>query len=298
MPAFARLLVASACLLIAPLAAAADELPADTSTITSLAAEQARRLVATRSPLALLDLSGLTTLDADAARALAGFEGGDLILNGLTALDAETATALAKIKVNELCLHSLTTLDADTAEALAGARAWDGELPKLAKLDAETAKALTQGVSARVRLGGLTALDAETARALVGSKRWTPVLPSLTALDAETARALAESNGLELDGLATLDAETAKALAAFKGQRLSLNGLQRASLGAIQALEKNPAVSGKFRGLGDRLYLLHRLYLLRYEIAALVGTVLFLALAAFAVWHIRRPRDATDRADR
>jgi hypothetical protein len=106
-------------------------------------------------------------------------------------------------------------------------------------------------------------------------------LNGLTTLDAATAKALAELKGLGLDGLTSLDAATAKALAEFKGQRLNLRGLQRASFGAVRALRQNP-----------RIYMLNHWYLLRYQIAALVGTVVFVVMAGVVVWYSRRQRTA------
>ena len=82
-------------------------------------------------------------------------------------------------------------------------------------------------------------------------------------------------------GLTTLSDEAAKALAQHTGQVLYLNGLDRASFGAVRALRKNP-----------RVEMPNHWYLLRYDIAALVGTVLFLVLAGFAVWYVRRQSDA------
>jgi hypothetical protein len=185
MLALTRLMLVSACLLMAPLVVMADELPEDTDKITSLTPEQAKRLVAE------------VTVDG-------------LSLNGLTTLDATTANALAEFK-GDLTLSGLTTLDADTAKALA------------------------------------------------------------------------ESKGyyLNLNGLTTFDTETAKALAAFKGGRLDLDGLQRASFGAVRALQYNANVS-----------MPNHWYLLRYEIAALVGTVVFVVLAGVVIWYSRSHRAA------
>jgi hypothetical protein len=62
---------------------------------------------------------------------------------------------------------------------------------------------------------------------------------------------------------------------------LSLNGLERASFGAVRALRSN-----------SRIKMPNHWYLLRYDIAALVGTVLFLVMVGFAIWCVRRRRDA------
>ena len=75
--------------------------------------------------------------------------------------------------------------------------------------------------------------------------------------------------------------ETAKALAAINGVGLYLDGLQRASFGAVRALRNNPNVS-----------MPNHWYLLRYEIAALVGTVVFMVMVGVVVWYSRRQRAA------
>ena len=49
-------------------------------------------------------------------------------MNGLTTLDADTARALMECKCEAVWLCGLTMLDAETAEVLAGSRAWNGEL--------------------------------------------------------------------------------------------------------------------------------------------------------------------------
>ncbi|MEX0671415.1 MAG: hypothetical protein WD060_13265, partial [Pirellulales bacterium] len=74
MPTLTRLLLLFACLLLGPLVVIADELPADTNTIKSLTVEQARKLAAEFKGQQL-SLNGLTTLDADTAKALAEFKG-------------------------------------------------------------------------------------------------------------------------------------------------------------------------------------------------------------------------------
>lgn len=80
-----RLLLVLACLLLGPLAVIADELAAHANMIEGLTPEQARKLVAKfqhQSPS--LNLDGLTTLDADTAKALVEFKGQWLSLYGLT----------------------------------------------------------------------------------------------------------------------------------------------------------------------------------------------------------------------
>jgi hypothetical protein len=106
-------------------------------------------------------------------------------------------------------------------------------------------------------------------------------ITSLTPEQAKRLVAEVKVDGLSLNGLTTLDADTAKALAEFKGGRLDLDGLQRASFGAVGALRYNANVS-----------MPNHWYLLRYEIAALGGTVVFVVMAGIVVWYSRRHRDA------
>jgi hypothetical protein len=93
MPTLGHLLLVLAALLVGPLVVMADELPEDPAEIKTLTPEQARELVAEFKGdyLSLDSLDGLTTLDADTAKALAEFKGGWLELKGLTTLDADTA---------------------------------------------------------------------------------------------------------------------------------------------------------------------------------------------------------------
>lgn len=118
------------------------ELPDDPSQIKELTPEQAKLLVA-KFKGDNLSLSGLTTLDADTAKALADSKWEDLNLNGLTTLNTETAQALAEFEGKFLILSGLTTLNADTAKALAE---FEGGLflSGLTTLDADTAKALRE----------------------------------------------------------------------------------------------------------------------------------------------------------
>ena len=96
-----------------------------------------------------LSLNGLTTLDADTAKALAEFKGTGLVLNGLTTLDADTAKALPQFKGKYLHLRGLTTLDADAAKALALAPTWDGALPSMLALDSPDSVAIAQALATR-----------------------------------------------------------------------------------------------------------------------------------------------------
>jgi hypothetical protein len=144
-------------------------------------------------------------------------------------------------------------------------------------------------------LAGLTALDVETAAAFAeysGSvmfndqtvERFIAAHP----FGKDTALAHAIVRGGSLDSVTALDTDTATALVAFKGDTvgigdrgLDLSGLQTASFGAVRVLRNRPNV-----------YMPNHWYLLRYEIAALVGTVVFVVLAGIVVWYSRRHRDA------
>jgi hypothetical protein len=86
-----------------------------TSSIETLTAEAATRLVAGKKPS--LDLSGLTTLSDDAAEALSKHDG-SLTLNGLMVLSPHVAEAVAKTN-GWLRLHGLTTISPEVARALA-----------------------------------------------------------------------------------------------------------------------------------------------------------------------------------
>ena len=216
MQCLARLLLAFAYLLLGPLAVIADELPADTNKIKSLTVEEARRLVATFKGQ-VLRLDGLTTLDADTAKALVEFKGQHLYLNGVTALDADTAKALAEFKGHALFLSGLTTLDADTANALAAFKCQMLYLDGLTTLEADTAEALAKFKGLSVDLNGLTTLDADTAKALAANKKWKGRLPALTAFDmpdsVATAQALATRKGpLALPNLKKISPKTLTAL--------------------------------------------------------------------------------------
>jgi hypothetical protein len=181
--------------------------------LKSLDAETAKALAGyDKGPLLL---NGLTTLDPDIAKALTEFTGELLSLDGLTTLDADTAKALAECKGKRLVLNALTTLDTDTAKAIAEFKGWLS-LDGLTMLDFETAKALAD-CEGRLYLNGLTTLDADTAKAIAGSKAWNGVLPELTTLDTRDsvsiAKAFATRKGpLSLPGLKKISPKTLTAL--------------------------------------------------------------------------------------
>ena len=290
-----------------------------TSTIESLTPAQAEKLVADFVPTALevevrlgmfvtdpqcLILNGLKSLDAKTAAVLAAGWKGGIMLGGLTSLDVDAARALAThdraARGGNLSLFGLKTLDAATAKVLAETMAWDGILSRLTTLEADVAVALAAfkgsdlyldglteispevadalgtcaalnlhlggvtslsaaAASALARFGrdgsslhltGLTTLDAESATLLTASKAWTGQLPKLERLDAATAAALVKfANAkrmpvMSLGGLTRLDGETARALATFKDGFLNVSGLTSLSVDSAKALAGCDAWNG------------------------------------------------------
>jgi hypothetical protein len=138
-----------------------------------------------------LSLNGLTTLSAEAAKALSQHRALGLRLNGLTTLSEEAAKALSQSK-GFLSLNGLTTLPADAARALGQHQ---GDLS----------------------LAGLTRLSAEAAKALAAADRWSGLLPRFTALDSLDAVAVAEAlatkkGSLNLPSLRRISPKTLTAL--------------------------------------------------------------------------------------
>lgn len=233
----------------------ADELPEDTNKIESLTPEQARKLAKEFPGVTVefeikgfgkprvpdcLPLNGLRSLDAETARALAGYGKGPLVLSGLTTLDADTAKALAEFKGIRLDLSGLTTLDDDTAKALAGFKSDSLGFSGLTTLDVCTAKALAE-FKGQLHLNGLTTFDPDTFKALTELKGDLLPLNGLTTLSAETAKALAAAEKwdgrlLRINALDSPDAvAVAQALATRKGP-LKLPNLKRLSPKTLSAL--------------------------------------------------------------
>ena len=134
-----------------------------------LDADVARTLATFRGlghPATFLGLTGLKALDADAATALAGFEGSALLIGGLRTLAAGVARPLAAVNRDCLALDGLTTLEADAAAALAEFPGNTLILGGLESLDAAAAQALARFGGQTLSLGDLSVLDAEAARAL------------------------------------------------------------------------------------------------------------------------------------
>ena len=267
---FASRAAALVLLLIAAAAASAGEIPTDTNAIEQLTPAEARKLVAefpganvkfapahdttiTTSSRGL-PLSGLRSLDAETAKALAAYEG-ELVLGGLTSLDAAAAEALTNGKAYSIYLHGLTELDADTARVLAASKKVQSWLSKLTTLDdaaaaaladfkvqdlyldgltvisPQVAQSLSRSAAVNLHLNGVTTLSLAAAQALAGFGRGRDgtnlSLQGLTELDPETAAALAASKAWDgqLPHLATLDTATAQALAASAVQQFSLDGV-------------------------------------------------------------------------
>ena len=112
----------------------------------------------------VLHLSGLTTLDADTAKALARSTAWSGYLPSLTTLDADTAKALADFQGKELHLNGLTSLDTDVAKALSALRGnvffsttLRGEALRDNTLTPDTA--LARALLLRGELSAVTALD-------------------------------------------------------------------------------------------------------------------------------------------
>jgi hypothetical protein len=141
-----------------------------------------------------LDLCGLTTLDADTAKALAEFKG-TLVLSGLTTLDADTAKALEEFMGEALVLDGLTSLESAALAIKIEILEQGNSFDKLQTLSAEAAEVFAEHKDDQLFLDGLTTLDADTAKALAKFKGGLLSLNGLTTLDFDTAEALAEFQG-------------------------------------------------------------------------------------------------------
>jgi hypothetical protein len=183
-----------------------------------------------------LALPALTALTPEVAAELTKFNGHHLSLSGLTTLSADAAKAVAQFKEEGgLHLNGLTTLSAAATKGLAE---FKGQLTlggpgMLAVCRARTVAEFKCGV---LFLNGITSLSTTDAKALAEFKVSLLAINDLTTLSAETAKALAEFRGHTLQiRVPTLSAEAAKALAEFKGALL-LPGLTTLSPEAAAAL--------------------------------------------------------------
>jgi len=209
----------------------------DTAQIDSLTVENAARLVATTRDRKLV-LSGLTTLSADVATALAAFDQTALQLGGLKQISPETAQALATSRATSLDLGGLATPSTDVLAALANF-AGMGIMLGLDELPPTTARTLATFKARRLRFTGSATLTVDAATALAsfpGDQLWFEHAP--VELTPEVARAIAAFKGpaLGLDGVTTLSQDAARELAAFRGEALRLNGLTTLSSDAAAAL--------------------------------------------------------------
>jgi hypothetical protein len=191
-----------------------------------------------------LSLSSLTSVSAQAAKALAQHKGQKMSLPGLTTLDAGAATALAQHKGLDLFLNGLTTLSDEAAKALAQHQG-GLSLGGLTTLSAEAAKALAQH-KGRLYLDGLTTLSDEATQAIAEcegplflSERFRKDFVAKNPLSPKTARFYALMLHGNLNDLTALDSPDsvaiAKALAARKG-RLLLPNLKKLSPKTLSAL--------------------------------------------------------------
>ena len=95
---------------------------------------------------------------------------GILHLPNLTTLDAETARAFAGFEGNSLDLYGLTTLDAATAKALAGSPAWDGDLSSIVAIESPDSVEIAAALATRkgpLRLPNLKKISPKTLTALI-----------------------------------------------------------------------------------------------------------------------------------
>ena len=216
----ASLIVAVLVMAAAPIREArADELPKDTNQIESLTVEQAKKLVkefpgvtveVTRDSGSYrlekcLPVNGLKKLMPDVAQALAGYSRGPLFLNGLTTLSAEAAKALAQHK-GSLSLIGLTTLSGEAATALAQHK---GEL-QLASISFSLTpdSVLVWATLLRGQLSAVTALDSPDAVAIAKAlaTRKDPLsLPNLKKISPKTLSALIEKEDIEIPLIETLE---------------------------------------------------------------------------------------------
>jgi hypothetical protein len=94
-------------------------------------------------------------------------------LPNLTTLDAETARAFAGFEGNSLDLYGLTTLDAATAKALAGSPAWNGDLSSIVAFESPDSVEIAAALATRkgpLRLPNLKKISPKTLAALIAKE--------------------------------------------------------------------------------------------------------------------------------
>lgn len=229
-------------------------LPADTDTIESLTADQARVLVMRGTGVRfrsdryhaddMLLLRGLTSLDPQTAQTLADFRGRGVVLSGVTDLSPAAAAGLAAFRGDTLILDGITTLSVEVAGRLASFRGEFLYLDGPLGIDAAAARALAGFRGNTLSLGGLVSVDAEIAGGLAGftGPQLDVYVGGMPALDAATARALVRTGrqrlGIDFGGLTRLEADAAASLATFNGKMLQLHGISTLSAAAAEQLVK------------------------------------------------------------
>lgn len=219
-----------------------------------------------------LNLSGLTCISDNTAKAFAGLAGKNyhsFNLNGLTSISEAAADSLSKYKgMSNVELNGLVSLSDSAAIALGKYNGTDklqlnglkcnlsevvvaslikcADIPlyRLTSLTLNTANAIiNSGKLHRLDLRGLTGISDDAVGALAKAKfdgRGSINLNGLTSISDTTAQRIAEFTLFEilLGGLETLTDASAKALSGFKGGIIELNGLntisEKTAIGLIE----------------------------------------------------------------
>jgi hypothetical protein len=263
--------------------------------LTELSAEAAAALgtfAGNKSGGGKLNLFGLTTLDAEAARGLAAFKG-ELELDGLTEIDPATAAALAKYAGPKLSLRGLRTLSAETAAELAKAKQWDGRLSSLRELSDQAAVALAGFEGKGLEISG-TPLSG---RAVLAISRFQGsylfiVVPRLTD---GTTRALAGFSGdrLSLVGLDEPPAALAELLPEFQCKTLSLHPWEW-NLGRTRPVTPADArLAAAYAGRLGKTCVLPGIEGLETPVAVEVATILAAAPGSLSIPNLRRASPRT-----
>ncbi len=200
-----------------------------------------------------LDLSGLSSLGDEDARALSATRGG-IYLNGLASLSEHAAEGLGAHN-GSLILDGLRSLNVSVANALAKHK---GRLylNGLAKISGLVARALAQH-QGDLQLDGLSKLTTEEARAL-GRHRGGLYLRGLATLTDAAAEGLGHHQGsIYLNGVTSLSDTAAESLAKHEGP-LQLWALKSISDHGLLALHRGPAICAWSASLTRRAKVLSR----------------------------------------
>ena len=245
----------------------------DLDTLSRLSVESAHALAVRKEggrAVYALNLTGLKSLDADVAKALAGFRGA-LWLDGLESLASDVVRSLATHKGDSISLNGLSMLSDEAAKALASHGGDSLSLDGLQSLCPAVARALAryrgrllslEGVKAisdeaaemlRMRhegwlcMNGLTSLSSAAAHVFAQSKRFLK-LGGVTTLTLKASQALARHKGIVELGVTELQAEVAAALSQFQGRVLNLRELAVVPLqAALLQANRNISLPEKFR---------------------------------------------------